>query len=287
MTYTSTPETRYVDVKGTRLRLLVSDNGYERWLVLWPGLGGTAEQFIPFLCSGKDNRVNVIAVDPPGHGSSDMWKGEFTEASVQLIWKSIFETFGAKRALIGGHSYGACCALMNNTLLLDEVEGIILFDGGYFGPGPSDKTSDEFEQENQAFIEGCEFNSWEEFIDSRRQETDYWNDNIELMHRSGMTEINGKIRLRVDIHAAVQASILINSFSPRGIPRSEKPSLLLRATLPEQLNADREKGVFNLSQRLLNLRTVPVPNSGHDVIWENPVFVLNTVWSFITQCLTQ
>lgn len=269
----------YIDVKGTRIHLLVANNFADSWLIFFPGLGATAEQFIAFLRDGNKHNVNVIALDPPGHGLSRSWGGEYSQSSIGSIWKAIIDKYDINRTIIGGHSYGACCTLIGDTHLMDEVQGVILFDGAYFGP--EDQTVEEVRTQNRQFIDQYVFNTWDDFISDVRASSKAWNDDVELMNRSQMREDEGQIRLRIDLESSVQASLLINGFSPANVKPTSKPVVLLRATQPQELNPERVEATQRLARNLPNLLVVTVPDSGHDVIWDNPKFTQEATWQFV------
>ncbi len=60
---------QFLTVEGRRLRVVTETHDLRSpWLVLWPGLGGTAEEFRRVLREGPHHGYNVAALDPPGHG---------------------------------------------------------------------------------------------------------------------------------------------------------------------------------------------------------------------------
>lgn len=96
-----------------------------------------------------------------------------------------------------------------------------------------------------------------------------------------MREDEGQIRLRIDLESSVQASLLINGFSPANVKPTSKPVVLLRATQPQELNPERVEATQRLARNLPNLLVVTVPDSGHDVIWDNPKFTQEATWQFV------
>lgn len=215
-------ETRCVKVGRAQIRLLVADGGHESWLVLWPGICMAAEQFIPFLVTGRGHSVNVVAIDPPGHGLSDPWKvNEMTEQDVKEIWQAIIHELHINRAVIGGHSYGACAALMGEAPLMEEVTAILLLDGGY--SDPTDRTGDELRSEIRQYIETTCFPDWESFLDEERSHVRSWSDAIEASCKATMKENEqGQLVLRADVNSAGHGYVLSNRFEPSTAPNTSK-----------------------------------------------------------------
>lgn len=269
---------RYISVENTKLRILDANRDAESSLVLWCGLGATAEQFTPLI--SKLNSVHIVAVDPPGHGCSDPWDGAFDERSVQAVWEAVLEQFDGRNIWVGGHSYGACSTLMGTLLQERPIEGVILLDGGYMGP--FEQEVDQVRLQCEGFIDENSHRDWEHVFAAAREEVKIWNDDVEFAYRSMMKEHNGMIIPRVDVQSSIQASLLINQFSASKVQPSPLPVLLLRATEPKDFNEVREAATRELATRLINLKVVEVPASGHDVLNDNLEFVVNQMTCFMS-----
>ena len=125
---------------GKRLRILVAGKG-ARTVLLWPGLGSTAESFARLLREGATRGYLMAALDPPGQGRSDRipirGRSDATE-----IYLAGLNALRAENAVIGGHSYGAGAALAavaGSSELCGRTRGVILYDGGYL---PFDESPD-------------------------------------------------------------------------------------------------------------------------------------------------
>ena len=274
-------ESTYLSIEGCRLHLLVQDQGYDEWLILWPGMGGTAEQFISLLKKRSKLKLNVIAIDPPGHGLSEDWTADaFTIEATQQIWKGIMTFSAINAAYIGGHSYGAYSALWAIEAIGQRVKGIVLLDGGYLETF-QDIDFHDLSQQNLAYIDSQKFDSWEEYIQAERQQAPYWNEDLERMACSTMKAVNGKIVLRISHKTADQVSRLLQEFSIKRLPMIDLPVLLLYASLPHEFKEERERGIANLKARVPQLKAIEVPNSQHDVMVDQPQFVCEQLLEFI------
>lgn len=272
---------KYVQIGEQSLHLLCSDTYCDSWLVLWPGICMTAEQFLPVLASAVDKPFNVVIIDPPGHGLSELWAGEFTEQSIQTIWKTIADELDIHHAVIGGHSYGAMSALMSDTILQDWVEAVILLDAGY--NVASNASDEDLQQGLEGYLHGYRFESWEAFVEEEKTHVQQWDDLSERIARATMRETDGIIALRVHQESAAKAYRLCSRFAPTHVVHSDKEVLLLRATLPKEQSEDRDNGTAALAGQLTNLTVIDVPNSGHDVLMDNRNFVIHSLWTFISQ----
>jgi pimeloyl-ACP methyl ester carboxylesterase len=271
-------DSAFVDVAGNSIHVLFSDTTYDKWLVLWTGICMTAEQFVPIL-SSAERPFNVVAIDPPGHGLSDPWSGDFTPHSVQLIWEAVAHHFNVQHAFIGGHSYGAMSALMTDTILLPWVDGVVLLDGGY--NMPAEASDEEILKGLHDYVLGYKFESWSMFLDEEKKHVQQWDDVTELIARATMTESDGVISLKVDLESAAKAYLLCSHYTPTHVLPSQKPALLLRATLPTELNEQRKTDSSALAERLTNMTVREVPNSGHDLLSDNRTFAVDSIWEFV------
>jgi 3-oxoadipate enol-lactonase len=96
-------EDRYVDTVLGRIRLRVGGSGPA--MLFWPSLlmDGT-------LWSGQashfEDRFQVILVDPPGHGGSELLRRVFTFAECAQVVAQIIDALGIDRVHLIGNSWG-------------------------------------------------------------------------------------------------------------------------------------------------------------------------------------
>lgn len=273
-------EKRILQIEDIKLQLLMTDVGSDEWFILWPGMGATAEEFLDILKMGQHHSVNVVSIDPPGHGQSEEWPGVMAKETVEQIWLSLFDQLNIQCAYIGGHSYGAYAAVWGAGKLVGRISGLILLDGGYMEPF-TDTNFDQVAEQNKMFLESRVFDSWEDFLQEERESAKSWNQTIETMLKSIMKCENGKIIPRISLNSANQVSKLLSLYRLTDIDQIDVPILLLYATEPEEFNAERLAGIKKLGDLAKQLTTVAVPNSGHDLLVDNPTFVTNEIWAFI------
>jgi pimeloyl-ACP methyl ester carboxylesterase len=272
-------EQQFIKINGISIRVLI-EKSEGPWLVLWPGMGAAAEEFLALLNGARSKGANVISIDPPGHGKSEEWPEEMTKESVQLIWKSVFNHFDIPSAYIGGHSYGAYTAVWAEAVLENRVKGLILLDGGYIDPFV-DVDLNIVAQQNKAFLESREFDSWDTFLEEEKASALTWDETIETMLKSTMKCRDGKIVPRISLKTANQVTRLLSEYRSTDIKKVNSPIRLLYATLPEEYNGERRQGIEKLLQVNGNVTCIPVPKSGHDLFIDHPNFVINHIWNTI------
>ena len=74
----------------------------------------------------------LILVDLPGHGQSDKPKVEYTQAFFVRAVEAVMNHAGVERAVIVGHSMGACVARQFALKHPDMTTGVVIVDGALF-----------------------------------------------------------------------------------------------------------------------------------------------------------
>lgn len=273
--------TRNIMVDGHRLRLMVTEHPGLPWLMLWPGLGGTAEEFLRLHREGPTFGWNVASIDPPGHGLSEDWDTWNSESAL-LVWDAVIGNLSPGiRPVIGGHSAGAFAALTWAARHLGEWAGLVLLDGGYSDPLPAGTDPRAALEANQAYLRSRRFGSWAEFLAEERQSARSWDDDIATMLRATMTSEGGVITPRISLTTANQVVEGLAQYHVDQLPILHGSALLLLATEPPEMDADRRQGVATLKRHLPGLEVVPVPGAGHDLMVDNPVVANAAVWRFL------
>lgn len=172
---------QFLNIEGRRLRVLTATHDLgSPWLVLWPGLGGTAEEFHRFLREGPGYGYNVAALDPPGHGRSDAWEN-WNDRTALTVWDAVLEELAPTSALIlGGHSAGAYFAV-NFALQNPLCGGLVLLEGGCLDPVPDGTDMQDLGRKNQEYLESQRFSSWEAFWHAERSAVRRWDNDAEVM----------------------------------------------------------------------------------------------------------
>lgn len=268
-------------IHAVPIHALATDESCQRWLILWPGLGGTAEQFMALLEAAPDLNVGVLALDPPGHGRTPPWPGNWTWPDVESVWEAALnwvQARGAQQSTVGGHSYGAYAAVM--AARDPRVGACLLLDGGYLEPFPSyDRASSE--AANAQYLASREFPSWDAYLASERAETKHWDHRAEVALRAAMREDNGVVRPVITLATANAVSHLLSTLHVAELPYDTRPTLLLTAGEPAQLLETRREGALAFRERHPQTSVVVVPDSGHDLLLDNPRVVLAAIKDFL------
>ncbi len=252
----------------------------DRWLILWPGLGGTAEQFLRVLDEAPNLDTNVLALDPPGHGRTPE-ANHLTWDDVRHIWQRAcdwIEGQGGRTVIIGGHSYGAYAALGAGRDV--RIEGYVLLDGGYLEPFPSfDRAA--VEEANARYLSSRQFPSWSAFLAAERAESRRWDAYAEAALKSAMVESGGVIQPIVTVPTANQVSSLLSTYHVDELPADSRPMSLLLAGEPLDARMSREEAVNRFRARHPHTDAAFIPKSGHDVLLDNPDAVLENLVGFL------
>jgi pimeloyl-ACP methyl ester carboxylesterase len=271
---------QYADLSGRRIRMLVAGNGH-RTVVLWPGLGATAESFARLLREGADHGYRMAALDPPGQGLSDRipLRGRSDAAAVFL---AVLGELGAKSAVLGGHSYGAgatLAALAGSRELRERTQGVILYDGGYL---PFDDSPADRQRLCESYLSEFTFASWDEFLDLQRREARHWDGDSERAARASMVEQGGRIRLRLGVSQCCEAMELMAGSAPALLAPLDLPAaLLLRAGRPPEMESERVAGVEGLRSSIPSLAVRVFPEASHELLDDDPAGVARDTFAFL------
>jgi pimeloyl-ACP methyl ester carboxylesterase len=220
-----------------------------------------------------------VALDPPGHGLSDRWPG-FRRADVPDVFAAVLDHLGAKRAVLGGHSYGAAAALAGAAGLGRRVEALLLYDGGDLSDR---RTPAERHEDNARFLATTIFPSWEAFLDSLRADARVWDEDEEVAARAAMVERDGAVRFRVDVATADDATAVIAASAPEHLPVLDLPALLLRAGAPPELEAERQAGIAALRAKLPRLTVRVAVDARPDLLSDARDVVLLETAAFLAR----
>lgn len=273
---------RWLRAGDVPVHVLATEVSSSTWLALWPGLGGTADEFSHLLAEAPTQCVNILALDPPGHGASPP-TSQLEAKTIYGIWDALcrhMEGQGAARILIGGHSYGAYAALMAADALLPRLQGLVLVDGGYLDPFPTYQR-DQVKAQNLAYLTSRNFRSWDEFLEQERREAGSWDAAVETMVRQTMQEVDGRIVPIISLDTSMQVCDVLSSFKVEALPHLPLPTLLLCATRPAEMNNERQLGTAALSQAIAPLSVQWIPDSGHELFIDNPRETADKIWAFL------
>ncbi len=233
-------------------------------LVLWPGLGGTAEEFGRLLREGRERGWSVAALDPPGHGLSGAWD-RWAAPETDAIWEAVLDAIGAPvDSVLGGHSAGAYFAAQRAQH--HPTRGLILLDGGYLDPVPEGADLEALHTQSREHLAGHQFPSWEAFLATERAAARHWDRDAEVMLRAQMVEMGGQVRPRITAATATQVMALLAPYRVSALTASVYPTLVAMATVPAGLGPMRAAGLAAFSRLFAATQAVHIPRAGHDLL---------------------
>lgn len=273
---------QFVLVEGHSVRVLTSSSPESAlWLLLWPGLGGTAEQFLRLLREGPEHGWNVASIDAPGHGQSDMWDTWSNDAMVS-VWDGVLQFLESPiDVVVGGHSAGAYSAVMWAARRA-ACRGLILLEGGYLNPFPEGTDIEAVFQQNASYLDSRRFPSWGDFLAAEREVAVQWDEDAEAMLRAQMVEVDGELRPRILAVTATKAMSNLAEYRVQDLPVISCSALVGVATLPPDMAAPRAEAIAAFRERVPNLDVVHVPQAGHDLLIDNPAAISEAVWAFLS-----
>lgn len=272
---------QFVQVEGHLVRVLTEPSpGSSLWLLLWPGLGGAAEEFSRLLREGPEHGWNVAAIDAPGHGRSDPWD-TWNDDDVVAVWDGVFKFLGSPvDTVVGGHSAGAYFAVIWATRR-PACRGLVLLEGGYMTPFPKGTDMNAVYQQNASYLDSRRFPSWEDFLAAERESALQWDEDAEVMLRAQMVELNGEVLPRIRATTANQVMSNLGEYRVDDLPVISCPVLVGVATLPPDMADFREAAVSSFRERVPNMEVVKVRQAGHDLLIDNPAATSEAVWAFL------
>jgi pimeloyl-ACP methyl ester carboxylesterase len=116
---------RLVTVEDLRVHYIEAGTG--RTVVMIHGNAGNVEDFEFGTIQLLSPNYRVVAIDRPGHGSSDRPNGKVAtiEYQAKLLHETL-STLGISKPILVGHSWGAALALAYALNYPDDVSGMVL-----------------------------------------------------------------------------------------------------------------------------------------------------------------
>ena len=116
---------RQVTVEDLRVNYI--DAGTGRPVVMIHGNAGNVEDFELGTIQLLSPNYRVVAIDRPGHGSSDRPNGKVATVEYQArLLHETLSTLGISKPILVGHSWGAALALAYALNYPDDVSGMVL-----------------------------------------------------------------------------------------------------------------------------------------------------------------
>lgn len=226
---------------------------------------------------------HIAAFDLPGCGGSEPLHEEedyLPSRMADRIAEAI-ETLDQQKVYVMGHSWGAHLALYFAKAYSERIKGLILLDGGYLQDYMG---MEEHLRDAEAFYETVRFPSWKAFIESEKSELPRSSEELEMASRAQVTEIDGEIRLAMPLFVA-KALIKGIYAEPTGRVFSEigLPVLLLRSTLPVEMEEARQKASQQLVTEIHGAEVHAIVNTTHDIYRDAPEKTAKNIKKWIRQ----
>ena len=122
---------KYYNVESHKIACWVNGNGFDEQaqsLFFFHGSGGDHSLW-SFQYARLNKNFNIVAVDLPGHGSSE-GSGESDINVYSLLVKRLFDVLQLKNVIIVGHSLGAAIALTFAAEFGSMIKGVAVVGGG-------------------------------------------------------------------------------------------------------------------------------------------------------------
>lgn len=120
-------------------KVAFSDTGKGRVVVLLHGFLGSHEIWEQTI-SNLSKSYRVIAIDLPGHGSTDNFGYVHTMELIAKCIKAVLDKCKVKRYVLIGHSMGGYAALAFADLFPDNISGICLYHSSAYADSEEKKT---------------------------------------------------------------------------------------------------------------------------------------------------
>ncbi|SDQ08264.1 alpha/beta fold hydrolase [Virgibacillus salinus] len=228
---------------------------------------------------------HVVSFDLARNGSDKSLSEEeaYKPSCMAEEVEKVVKVLDKSKIYLVGHSWGAHLALYFAKAYPEQVQGVILLDGGYIQQPGNDSLEEELIR-MEDFHNSIRFPSWEAFIESEKREMPRWSTEIEAAAKAQVTEINGEIRLALP--ASDAKAILKGIYAEPTKDVLEKitcPVLLLRSTLPEEMEGLRQQQANDFLENTPNAQVRLIPNTTHDIYRDSPGEVSRNIREWIQE----
>jgi len=266
-----------------RVRLVRAGPAGTPALLCWPGLGWVAEAFTRLLREADVEGLQVVALDPPGHGHSDP-APTLTWPDAGLILADLARAVGADRYVLVGHSIGAIACVMGSPVLADGAAGLLLADGGVAPVFQGCSDADLAAANDRWFEEEARFADWPSALAWARADLAGWDADVEAGVRGALREDGqGRIVARGDSATLTRWSVLARAYDPL---TARWPSCPVLAVLGGDGHAS-DAQVEQLRTRVPRLEVARLATAGHELLWDRPGEMSARIWHFAHACLAR
>ncbi|WOV83698.1 alpha/beta hydrolase [Sporosarcina jeotgali] len=247
-------------------------NRNNQTLVFLHGMGSAGLSFGE-LAKLIMNNYHIVSFDLPGHGGKAPLPNEkdYLPTSIVENLSILIESLGLTNVILVGHSWGAHLALYLAGLHPKKVKGLILLDGGYFQQDPVGDSLEKQLENIDVFTEKVRYPSREAFLESEKEDSPTWSKEIEAGRLAQVIEFDGEIRLAISSFTAKAVTKGIYQEQTANIfPKVLFPVLLIRSTLPVEVEDDRRTAIEYLVKNIPQAEVQAIPNTSHDIYRDAP-----------------
>ncbi|XMB85243.1 alpha/beta hydrolase [Mycoplasmatota bacterium WC44] len=268
-------------------------------IVFFHGLGGTSLSCIE-IAEKLDRNYYIVSLDLPGHGKTEQFDTE-EEFEIQNIipWinRIVSQLVNGKHHIIA-HSWGADLALHYMNQFPDDINKIVLLDGGYHDKETSNKYFTEYnennldnqissmEEEIEYYLNDFDnyiFESLDEAVDTELRNYDRKSKLLEIATNDLIKCEDGKFKWHATGQTAKFAVMSMYKNPTRNVYHMINDNvLLLHCSLSVKgYMTDYRKLLIDKIKNNSSIKTVMIENSGHMVHWDNPQEVTKEILNFI------
>jgi pimeloyl-ACP methyl ester carboxylesterase len=222
---------RFVQTNNIRLHY-VDHPGGDPTIILMPGISANAHAFDGLVQAGLSPRFRLLAVDLRGRGLSDKPARGYSMAEHAADILGLLDALGIKKAVLGGHSFGALLTYYISARDPERVSQLILIDAAAsLHPKVRDLIKPALDRLKKVFP------SWDAYLAAMKQAPQYdgwWDPAVESYYRADV-----KINSDGTVQAQSRAENIAEALDEvpgepwhRHLAKIEQPAILLNALGP-------------------------------------------------------
>jgi 3-oxoadipate enol-lactonase len=255
-------------------------------LLYWPGLnpfGALALNEAGPAWAGEYG-FRAISISPPGMETDALAAEEYLPSKLASLVVRLLDALELERVAYVGFSWGASIGCHLGARHPERLRSLALLDAGYDDVPDDRKSLEERTEEMRAAQDAFRFPSWDAFFETARERRPRWRPALEEQLRAGMREENGEIVAAASpVAAAAALHGVINE------PPTEQLAALGRTGLPVLLvtsgeragDDDGQAAVADFRAAVPQADVVHLPDSGHDVLADEPEKTIRAVGEFL------
>jgi len=281
-----TPKSEFLEARGLRFRYL-DWGGEGEPLVLLHGLASSSRIW-DFVAPALARRFRVVAIDQRGHGLSDSPDSDYTFEEVGSDLAVLLRALEFERPALVGHSWGASVALYHAAGHPENVQALVLVDGGMTDIAASLSWEAAARLMTPPPIDGVDVDTFVGFARNWPHVRDTWSPQLQEMILSNFLIEDGKVYRRLPVENHMKVVRAIYDLQPASLYPEIRCPVLLVPAISEPAN-DRERvwqayqkqGAENALRLLPDARLNPMRDTGHDIPIQRPQELAAVIRSFL------